>query len=98
MRMGYSLIVKRNQTTNQTTTMKHSLDFRLVNTFNDHTISHHRTLRNAVLASDRYSRSVRHANGSNSYMPTRIDELCDGEWLKVDIRDLHNTEHSVGII
>ena len=53
--------------------------YTLHDTFNDKTVSRHRSIEAAVRASYRFSRAVRRANGSNSYIPTVI--LCDGHPL-----------------
>ena len=53
--------------------------FTLRDTFNNRDISNHRTLQAAVEASCKFSRSVRRANGANSFIPTTI--LCDGKRL-----------------
>jgi hypothetical protein len=53
--------------------------FTLFDTFNSHPVSHHKTLRAAVLAQMKHSKAVKRANGPNSYIPTRI--LCNGELL-----------------
>ena len=57
---------------------------RLYDTFNRCTISNHRSLRAAVLAERKFLRAVKRANGSNSYIPTRIEYLTDDtQWIGV---------------
>lgn len=53
--------------------------YSLHDTFNDRTVSRHRSIEAAVRASYRFSRAVKRANGRNSYLPTVI--LCDGSRL-----------------
>lgn len=55
------------------------MKFTLHDTFNDRTISVHRSIETAVRASYRFSRAVRRANGKDSFIPTKI--LCDGKPL-----------------
>ena len=50
--------------------------YELRDTFNDRTISRHRTLAKAARAELAHDRAVRRANGSSSYIPTEI--LLDG--------------------
>ena len=57
---------------------------RIYDTFNRCTISNHRSLRAAVLAERKFSRSVKRSNGANSYIPTRIEYLTDDQqWIGV---------------
>lgn len=57
---------------------------RIYDTFNRVIISNHRSLRAAVLAERKFSRAVKRANGSNSYIPTRIEYLTDDlQWIGV---------------
>ena len=54
---------------------KHLLKmFTLTDTFNNRTISTHRTLNAAVKAQAKHSRAVKRHNGSASYIPTAITE------------------------
>lgn len=53
--------------------------YTLHDTFNDKSVSRHRSIEAAVRASYRFSRAVRRANGAGSYVPTVI--LCDGQRL-----------------
>lgn len=53
--------------------------YTLHDTFNDKLVSRHRSIEAAVRASYRFSRAVKRANGSGSYIPTII--LCDGSRL-----------------
>jgi hypothetical protein len=41
----------------------------LLDTFNHYTISRHRTLKNAVIASRKHDRAVKRCNGASSYIP-----------------------------
>lgn len=50
--------------------------YTLHDTFNDRTISRHRTIEAATQAERKFSRAVKRANGQNSYIPTTI--LRDG--------------------
>ena len=57
---------------------------RLHDTFNRCIVSNHRSLRAAVLAERKFLRAVKRANGSNSYIPTRIEYLTDdAQWIGV---------------
>jgi len=57
---------------------------RIYDTFNRCTVSNHRSLRAAILAERKFSRAVKRANGSNSYIPTRIEYLTDDlQWIGV---------------
>ena len=55
------------------------MKFTLHDTFNDRTISVHRSIKTAVRASYRFSRAVKRANGRDSFIPTEI--RCDGKPL-----------------
>lgn len=67
--------------------------YRVYDTFNRCERSRHRSLRTAVMAAQKLSRDVRRYNGGNSYIPTCIEfQDCDGEWLPVDIHDIHDME------
>jgi hypothetical protein len=55
------------------------MKFTLHDTFNNRTVSVHRSIKTAVRASYRFCRAVRRANGQNFYIPTII--LCDGKPL-----------------
>ncbi len=46
--------------------------FKLVDTFNNRTISRHKTLQAAAHAEVKHDRAVKRTNGSNSYIPTDI--------------------------
>jgi len=68
--------------------------YRIYDTFNRRPISNHRTLKAAVIAEDKFSRSIRRNNPGNSYIPTRI-ELWDvefDEWVEVPVEDVHDAE------
>ena len=54
----------------------------LLDTFNNVTISSHRTLAAAVKAQLAHARAVKRWNGQSSYIPTRI--LIDGEPMNED--------------
>lgn len=62
------------------------MKFTLHDTFNDRTISVHRSIKTAVRASYRFSRAVKRANGQNSFIPTVI--LCDGKRMDEDQQTL----------
>jgi hypothetical protein len=70
--------------------------FKLIDTFNNCTISTHRTLDAAVKAQAKHSRAVSRANGSNSYIPKKIVEVVMGEEVPVDQYDLMAAERRVG--
>ncbi len=53
--------------------------YTLRDTFNNRTISRHRTLEAAAKADKAHNRAVKRANGATSYIPTEI--LKDGERL-----------------
>ena len=55
----------------------------LRDTFNDCTISRHRTLEAAVKADRAHGAMIRKANGSSSYIPTSIRN-ADGSELSAD--------------
>lgn len=52
------------------------MKYTLRDTFNNITISNHRTLRAAVVAGYKHNKAVKNANGQSSYIPTEI--LCNG--------------------
>jgi hypothetical protein len=53
--------------------------FALLDTFNDHVISRHRTIEAAVKADRRHQRSIKRMHGPASYIPTKIMRLeADG--------------------
>ena len=58
--------------------------FRLTDTFNNSTISLHRTLDAAVRAQAKHSRLVRKTNGQSSYIPKRITEIVDGREIEIN--------------
>jgi hypothetical protein len=68
--------------------------YRIYDTFNRRPVSNHRTLKTAVIAEDKYSRSVRRYNGGNSYIPTRIEywDVEFDEWVEVPVEDVHDAE------
>jgi len=69
---------------------------RLYDTFNRCTVSNHRSLRAAVLAERKFSRAVKHANGSNSYIPTRIEYLTeDQQWIGVPSDEVMDVKHQL---
>lgn len=70
--------------------------FKLIDTFNDRTISKHRTLDAAVKAQAKHSRMVREANGGNSYIPKKIVEVIDGKDCEVCEMDLMAAEQRLG--
>ena len=48
--------------------------YHLIDTFNSHRISSHRTIKAAVKADNAYQRAVKRANGESSYIPTAYYE------------------------
>lgn len=60
------------------------MKYRIYDTFNDRTISTHRTPKAAVKAEVKFLRAVRRSNGQSSYIPTLIEVLEAGEWAPVD--------------
>ena len=63
----------------------------LTDTFNDRTISTHRTIDAAVKAQIKHQRAVKRANGAHSYIPTMISASDDS-----DIRnEVINTESRI---
>lgn len=76
---------------------------RIYDTFNRRVVSNHRSLRTAVIAARKFQRSVRRSNGQNSYIPTIIEYLTQGEWvggyewIKVPIDEVHDVENAAGI-
>jgi hypothetical protein len=75
-----------------TPTAPHKNMFKLIDTFNNHTISTHRTLDAAVKAQAKHSKAVTKANGASSYIPKKIVEVIKGEEVAVDINDLMAAE------
>lgn len=69
--------------------------FKLIDTLNDYTISAHRSLDAAVKADKAHSRAVKRANGENSYIPTKIVEIINGEENEVDYYDLIRAENNL---
>jgi hypothetical protein len=69
---------------------------RIYDTFNRCTISNHRSLRAAVLAERKFNRAVKRANGSNSYIPTRIEYLTDDiQWIGVPSDEVMDVKHQL---
>lgn len=66
--------------------------YTLTDTFNNHTISRHRTLLAAVRAKGKHLRAVRRRNGSNSYLTY---EITGPDGKKVDYDDLIEAEETV---
>ena len=66
--------------------------YRVLDTCNDRTVSHHRTVYAAVRAKAKFLRAVRRANGQSSYIPTRIEVREDsaGAWVAADWNDVTN--------
>ena len=66
---------------------------RIYDTFNRRVVSNHRSIKATVLANDKFHRAVEKANGSNSYIPTRIEYLTDdGEWLGMPIYEVYDAQ------
>jgi hypothetical protein len=63
--------------------------YTLIDTFNNYTISRHRTLEAAIRAQRRHLSAVRRANGPNSYLTYEITlngERIDGErWEEAEL-------------
>ena len=72
--------------------------FILTDTFNTRDVSRHHSLKAAVLARAKFGRAVKRCNGPNSYIPTCIDLLVDGERSEVDRDAVWQAEHEAGII
>jgi len=68
--------------------------YRIYDTFNRRSVSNHRSLKTAVIAEDKFSRSIRRSNPGNSYIPTRIEswDIEFDEWVQVPIEDVHDAE------
>lgn len=65
--------------------MNKNQSYRVRDTFNDRTVSSHRTVEAAVKAERKFSRAVKRANGANSWIPTRIEVRNDaGLWISAD--------------
>ncbi len=64
--------------------------FRVRDTFNDRTVSHHRTVEAAGKSERKFIRAVKRANGKSSYIPTRIEVIEDssGSWVAADHDDV----------
>jgi hypothetical protein len=58
----------------------------LIDTFNNITISRHRTVLAAMRASRAHDRAVKRANGSDSYIPTDFRD-SDGAEIAPDVID-----------
>ena len=71
-----------------------TISHRVYDTFNRRTVSKHRSLKAAVIAEDKFSRSIRRQNPGNSYIPTRIEswDVEFDEWVQVPIEDVHDAE------
>lgn len=69
--------------------MNKNQQFRVRDTFNDRTVSHHRTIAAAVAAERRFNRAVKRANGQNSFIPTCIEQYaCAGLWVPADYEEV----------
>lgn len=68
--------------------------FKLIDTFNNYIISSHRSLGAACKAEKAHSKAVRKANGENSYIPTKIMEIVNGERKEVDYYDVIRAENN----
>jgi len=67
------------------------MKYRIYDTFNDRTISTHRTVEAAVKAEAKFFRAVRRANDQSSYIPTRIEVRCNcGLWVGANPDDVTN--------
>ena len=70
--------------------------FKLIDTLNARTISSHRTLDAAVRAQFKHSKAVKKANGQNSFIPTKIAEIIEGEEVGVDYDTLVEAKIRIG--
>ena len=61
----------------------------LRDTFNDRTISTHRSIEAAVRKQVAFAKAVRKSNGSSSYIPTKI-EAADGSDISERVCDARN--------
>ncbi len=66
---------------------------RVYDTFNDRTVSNHRSLDAAVKADRKFQRAIKRSNGQSSYIPTRIDIVADGEWTRADGDEIMEVKH-----
>lgn len=69
--------------------------FHLIDTFNNRTISRHRTLVAAVRAKDRHSRDVVRYNGKSAFIPKKIVEIVNGEAVPVDYYAIMQAEQQL---
>lgn len=69
--------------------------FELIDTFNNRTISSHRTVVAAVKASRKHSLLIQRANGQNSYIPKEIVEVIKGKKFPVDDIVLMDVEREI---
>lgn len=68
---------------------------RIYDTFNNQTVSHHRSIEAAVKADRKFQRDVKRANGQNSYIPTTIQVRVDGEWVGADQYEVMAVKHAL---
>jgi len=70
--------------------------YRVRDTFNVRTVSSHHTVEAAVKSERKFSRSVKRANGANSWIPTRIEVRNDaGLWVSADHDEVMATKHTL---
>ena len=66
--------------------------FKLIDCFNNRTISRHRTLDAAVKAKMRYSKQLRKIYGTSSYLPMKITRTVNSKDFDIDEYDLMAAE------
>lgn len=69
--------------------------YRVYDTFNSAVRSNHRTLEGAVKASRALGKAIEKANGRNSYLPRRIEQKVNGEWVPCDNNDVERAENRI---
>jgi hypothetical protein len=67
----------------------------LTDTFNERTLSRHKTIRAAVIAKYKHLRALRRANGVNSYTTYLIDSI-DGEDIRREVESEEARLYSMG--
>jgi len=73
-----------------------SSKYSVYDTFNQRTISRHRSLEAAVKAEHRFQRAVKRANGESSYIPTEIWSGNEPIWLDIDLRIVEDIKAASG--
>lgn len=65
--------------------------YALYDTFNNRIVSRHRTVEAACKADSKLQRAVKRANGSSSYLPTRIMRIENGNLVHLTDCEMERT-------